>query len=83
LVAILTWWLWWAASTSGFVGRDSDFGYHFLHDRVQQAAYECVTPKLCQKKMHLGVAQFLMTKIKVDEDVGVRLLASTSFLERR
>jgi hypothetical protein len=33
--------------------------------------------------MHLGVAQFLMTKIKVDEDVGVRLLASTSFLERR
>jgi predicted ATPase len=57
---------------AGFVARDGDFGYHFLHDRVQQAAYACVVPKRNQKQMHLDVAQFLMTKIKIEEDIGVR-----------
>jgi predicted ATPase len=61
---------------TGFVGRVSDFGYHFLHDRVQQAAYECVSPMRSRQKIHLGVAQFLITKIKIEEDVGVRISLS-------
>jgi hypothetical protein len=45
----------------GFVMRESDFEYRFLHDRIQQAAYLLV-PKEHNKQQHLDVAHFLLTK---------------------
>jgi hypothetical protein len=56
---------------SGFVMRSGDFECRFLHDRMQQAAYECV-PTGQNKQMHLEVAQFLMTKVNINEDSTVR-----------
>ena len=51
--------------------RSGDFDYRFLHDRMQQAAYECVPPDR-NKTMHLDVAQFLMKKVNTNEDFTVR-----------
>ncbi|ELR13786.1 GAF domain containing serine/threonine kinase [Acanthamoeba castellanii str. Neff] len=57
----------WQTLHQGFVMRSGDFDYRFLHDRMQQAAYECVPPDR-NKTMHLDVAQFLMTKVNTKED---------------
>jgi predicted ATPase len=57
----------------GFVLRESDFEYRFLHDRVQQAAYECVDQG-SSKLMHLAMARFMLTRVDTEEDLAVRFL---------
>jgi predicted ATPase len=60
---------------AGFVLREGDFEYRFLHDRVQQAAYECVDRER-SKHMHLGMAKFMLTRVDLDEDVNVHKYSS-------
>lgn len=60
---------------AGFILRSEGFDYNFLHDRVQQAAYECVD-KAQRKQAHFNVGLYLMNKLKASEEASVPLLSS-------
>jgi predicted ATPase len=60
---------------AGFILRSEGFDYNFLHDRVQQAAYECVD-KAQRKQAHFTIGLYLMNKLKASEEASVPLLSS-------
>ncbi len=55
----------------GYVIREGDYNYTFLHDRVQEAAKSSLSEEQ-KKKMHLQIGLFLLDKINDPKQQEVR-----------
>jgi PAS domain S-box-containing protein len=55
----------WEAVRTGFIFRSED-SYHFLHDRVQEAAYSLIPPQL-HAETHLRIGRLLVERTPLNE----------------